>query len=166
MGWRKVKKVNMSRSSVLQGCGGVLSSAVLTLTLSLAVFCSSCGKPAGQGSRPSVVAQLPFGAVDTPVAGQTLRGRVLVGGWALSEAGIRQVTIHIDRNFVAEATLGGPRPDVAKVHPGFPDSGTSGWNALLDTRVISEGPHELTVQARSKAGATRDLATIQVTIAR
>jgi hypothetical protein len=52
------------------------------------------------------------------------------------------------------------------VHAGFPDSATAGWNALLDTRLISEGPHELTLQARSKAGAARDLATIQVTIAR
>jgi hypothetical protein len=65
----------------------------LCITASLAVLCGSCGKPAERGSGSSALGQLPFGAVDTPAAGQTLRGQVLVGGWALSEAGIRQVAV-------------------------------------------------------------------------
>jgi hypothetical protein len=79
---------------------------------------------------------------------------------------VEKVAIYVDRNFVTEATLGGPRPDVAKIFPGHPDSNAAGWSATLDTGQVTEGPHELTVQARSKAGATRDLGTINIVVAR
>jgi hypothetical protein len=125
---------------------------------------------AGCGSRPVEhglsVAKLPFGVVDTPHSGDTLRGAVGVGGWALSEDGIGRVAIYIDRKYVVTATLAGSRPDVAGVYRDVPEAGSSGWNAVVDTAAFTPGAHEIVVQAQSKQGGSRDIGAITVTLAK
>ena len=77
-----------------------------------AVVCIGCGgRPAETGASAS---RLPFGVVDLPHSGETLRGTTRLGGWALSEDSIERVALYVDRNYVVAATLGGARPDVAK----------------------------------------------------
>ena len=124
----------------------------------------------GCGSKPDETAtslsRLPFGVIDVPRSGETLRGAVGLGGWALSEDGISRIAIYVDRNYVLAATIGGPRPDVAKVYPGFTDAATSGWNAVLDITAFPAGPHEILVQAQSKHGAVRDLGNLAATFAK
>ncbi len=112
-------------------------------------------------SSPKV---LPFGVMDVPRAAETLRGTAQLSGWALSESGIRQVSVYVDRKYAATATLVGSRPDVAKAYAAFSNHPDSGWTVQLDTSAFPPGPHELTVQATADDGATRDLATILVNI--
>jgi hypothetical protein len=126
------------------------------------VACLACGgKPAESGTSLS---RLPFGSLDIPRSGETVTGTVGIGGWALSEDGISRVAIYVDRSYVLAATLGGPRPDVAKIYPTIPDAASSGFNAALDTSSFPAGSHEIVVQAYSKLGASRDIGTATVTI--
>jgi hypothetical protein len=94
-----------------------------------------------------------------PRPGETLRGKIPLGGWALSEDGIGRVAIYVDRSYVLTATLGGSRPDVGSSHAGFP-------NAVLDTASFPAGSHEIVVQAHSSLGGLRDIGTIAVTFAK
>ena len=134
------------------------------LCLVCVLTCIGCGsKPAETGTSQS---RLPFGATDIPHPAETLRGTVPVGGWALSEDGIDRVAIYVDRSYVLTATLGGARPDVAKIYGSLPNAATSGFNALLDTSSFPPGNHEIVVQAHSKGGAYRDIAVISVVFAK
>jgi hypothetical protein len=133
---------------------------IVLLTLgSLAIIFGSCGS-----AKKDAHARLPFGVVDVPHAGETLREMIPVGGWALSDAGIKSVSIYVDRNYVMDATTGVGRPDVAKAFPSIPNNEHAGWNAAIDTRIYTPGAHELTVQAIDNNGAARDLGSLAVTI--
>jgi len=105
---------------------------------------------------------LPFGVTDEPRSGEALRGTVEVRGWALSEGGIRQVIVYVDRNYAVTATLGISRPDVAKAFPTFSHGADAGWTASLDTGKFRAGTNELVVQCTANNGATRDLGDINV----
>jgi N-acetylmuramoyl-L-alanine amidase len=105
---------------------------------------------------------LPFGVTDEPRSGEALRGNVELRGWALSEGGIKQVTVYVDRNYAATATLGISRPDVAKAYPAFAHGADAGWTASLDTGKFRAGTHELVVQGTANNGATRDFGDVNV----
>jgi hypothetical protein len=126
----------------------------------LALFLTSCSSP--EEKKPG---KLPFGVMDTPHSGDTLRGVAVLSGWALSENGIQRVSVYIDRIYVMPAQIGGRRPDVAKAFPGITANEKSGWSASLDTAAFTPGVHEIVVQAMANDGATRDLASINVNVA-
>jgi len=132
--------------------------AVLLLSIFVLI---SCGKNAEKGPG-----KLPVGYLDTPKPGETIRGIYRIAGWALSESGIRDVSIFVDRNFVGMATLGQSRPDLPAHFSMFPNPEYGGFEYQWDTTSVSPGPHELTAQARTNNGATRDLGTVGVTTAR
>ena len=134
-------------------------SGILIAGLGLSL--ASCAR-----QREKVPSKLPFGGVNTPLSQQRITGKVEIAGWALSEAGIESVSIYIDRTYVADCSRGLPRPDVAKEYPNLPDSGASGWTVTFDSTSFSPAWHELTVQATSKAGGTRDLASVPILIQR
>jgi hypothetical protein len=115
-------------------------------------------------SSPSF-SKLPFGFVDAPRPGETLRGAITIAGWALSEDRIERVAIYIDRSYASRALLGQARPDVAKAYPGMPNAAVSGWITVLNTGSFSQGKHEIIVQARSEDGALRDIGTVPVVFA-
>jgi len=133
------------------------------VAIGLAFSLSSCrGK--SDGELPSKM--LPFGGVNSPVSQQIVVGKIDVSGWALSEAGIESVSIYVDRTFVVECATGQPRPDVARTYPKIADSGSSGWAVAVDAARFTIGWHEVTVQVKSKAGVTRDLASLPIVIQR
>lgn len=129
----------------------------------MAAFLLMCWISCRSTAAPS---KLPYGYLDGPVGEQVIRGTAPVSGWAVSEDGIESVAVYVDRNFIGRATIGQSRPDVAKVLPDLAESGSSGWSLLLDTALLAEGRHEITVQIRSKRGAYRDLPTVPVTVTR
>src|ERR1043166_8533027 len=98
--------------------------AILFLAMLTLASCSERRKPEGK---------LPLGGVNVPVSSQKINGKVDVVGWALAEGGIESVSIFVDRSFVANCSMGLPRPDVAKVYPSMPGSDNAGWTATLDT---------------------------------
>ena len=108
--------------------------------------------------------ELPFGEVLEPKPDQTITGPFTIRGWALSENGIQQVAIYEDRTFLADAKLGLSSPEAQTAQPGFSGSATAGWEFDADIGIFTSGIHELTVQARSKTGAIRELASWKVAI--
>lgn len=133
--------------------------AVLLITLNAGLLSQT-------SSNAKSPPKLPYGGVNFPASGQKIKGKVDLVGWALSESGIASVSIYLDRSFVADCSTGQARPDVAKAYPKVNGSGASGWKLTFDSAKFSPDWHELTIQARSRAGATRDLATLPILIAR
>jgi hypothetical protein len=129
------------------------------------LFCTACAVILSGSCSPhsDLKPKLPFGSLDIPRAGDTVHGVAGVGGWALSEAGIKEVCVYVDRGFVACTQTGANRPDVAKAFPAL-NNETSGWNISVKTAPYKTGPHELTVQATDNNGATRDLGTVIINI--
>jgi hypothetical protein len=129
----------------------------LSAILAAAVLLTACS---GQKAK------LPFGGVNAPANGRKASGNMELVGWALAEAGIDSVSVYVDRVFVSTCALGLPRPDVAQVYPNIGGRDNAGWKAVLDTTKFPPGWHEVVMQARSKDGATRDLASVSVLIER
>src|SRR5262249_14921127 len=65
------------------------------------------------------------------------------------------ITISCDGRFVAEASYGLRRPDVARL--GVPGGYKAGFSCHVDTRTFSPGMHQLTVTARSRDGRTASI---------
>ena len=94
---------------------------------------------------------LPFGAIDTPGAGnnnQALTGSSSIGGWALSDvSAISSAVVSVDGQTIGNATYGNSRPDVCQVFPsaaGCPAANV-GWSYTLNTAAFSNGSHLLTI---------------------
>lgn len=140
-----------------------LISASTTLLLA-GLLLSSCNMLQKSGVEKD--AKLPFGGVNAPVSGQKVKGKLSMAGWAISDTGIESVSVYVDRSFATASTLGVSRPDVGQAYPAFNNSDKAGWTAELDMSAISPGWHELTIQARSKDGTSRDLASLPVLVER
>jgi hypothetical protein len=76
---------------------------------------------------PKEADRAPIVVCDEPAAGATVTRGTLVGGWAYSPAGIREVSVWVDGRRAGRAEHGLERPDVAQAHPGWPEAGLSGF---------------------------------------
>ncbi|TDT52020.1 Ig-like domain-containing protein [Fonticella tunisiensis] len=103
--------------------------------------------------KPSLI------CIDSPQSEETVYRSVYIGGWALSDSGVKEVNIYVDGQKVGQAAIGGSRPDVDKAYPGYIGGANSGYGYNLDLNTISGGRHQITVQAigndGSKAEASR-----------
>lgn len=79
---------------------------------------------------------------------------LVVGGWALSSKGIKEVKVYVDGKYIKSATLGLPRPDVDKAFPGYIGGAASGYSAVIDKINIAEGNHTVTVEAIGNNGVS------------
>ncbi len=95
--------------------------------------------------------------VDFFTATTTNGGQITCNGWAVDfEAGlVQKVELFIDGYFVANATLGGSRPDVA-AHFGRPDFTTAGFSISTTVQGLALGNHLAVIRATSQAGATQE----------
>ena len=143
----------------------LLKQLLVWCLLTSCLIVSGC-RPGGGKSDAGGHPTLPFGDINGPTDGAIVKKTVhaQVAGWVLSEDGIEEVAVYIDRKYIASATLGVSRPDVAKVFPQFNDSASSGWQASFEISNISEGAHQLLVQARSKKGAIADLGKLTISV--
>ena len=64
--------------------------------------------------------------------------------------------ILIDGQFVSNATYGFARPGVTLLYPSFPNSNLPGYQYLLDTTALTNGPHTVGVEVQDNLG-TRTL---------
>lgn len=143
------------------------SCGLACLSVVAALISLSCGGPQSTAAEQSTAtSKLPFGYVESPHPGETVRGQWPVQGWALSESGVKTVDIFVDRAYVGTAQVGVSRPDVEKAYPNIKNAGVAGWTYTLDVSAVSPGAHELIVQARSNESRTRDLGTIPLTVSR
>lgn len=93
-------------------------------------------------------------SIDNPSASSgSFSGTVSFGGWAIDNlAAISQVAIAIDGVSFGTAAYGGARADVCSIYPGRSGCPNVGWNFGLDTTLLADGTHTLTVTPTTAGG--------------
>jgi GT2 family glycosyltransferase len=84
-------------------------------------------------------------------------GHLRVRGWALSMAGIENVSVFVDGRPRERVAYGAIRFDVDAEHPEFPDAHHSGFIGEIDLEGLAEGEHSLVVRIRSRDGCEMEL---------
>ncbi len=110
----------------------------------------------------------PLGALETPTAGQTVSGVVLVSGYVLDFDGVDKVELWVDGAVRSVAETNIPRPDVIALFPAYADSPTRnpGFVTSFNARSLSAGPHVVSIKvAETGSSEPFDLASVSVTVA-
>jgi hypothetical protein len=122
----------------------------------------------GAGLSGSAALASPIGVLETPTAGQTVSGVVLVSGWALDFAGIDKIELWVDDAVRSRAETNIPRPDVIALNPSYAGSPTHnpGFVTSFNARSLPVGPHTVAIKV-SETGTAKvfDLATVSVVVA-
>jgi len=127
--------------------------------------CAGCGSSTKSALSSNLSpAKIPFGTLDNPLDGATVKGAVLVDGWALSEGGVDHVAIYIDRTYLQDAPVKGAREDVAKVYPQFASVLDMRFSTEFHAETIAPGPHQISARVIGRDGATRDLPPHTITV--
>ncbi len=120
--------------------------------------CRSCFIFAKYRDREDVLVQKTVRSgisnIDAPSVHSPVNGMCTVVGWALDRSGVETVEILLDGKKLADAEYGHSRPDVAEVHPGFPDGALSGFQCTFDTDSMAPGDHRLRLRIRNRNGET------------
>ena len=119
-------------------------------------------------SEPDPKNELPFGFIDAPAQGAGVERQVQLYGWAVDDEGVKEVRIFVDGKYAARTTLTAARPDVTKAHPNYAHGNDShGWAVTITLGQTSQpGPHTILAQAVDTQGATRDIGTVTVSLAK
>lgn len=120
------------------------------------------------GCKPAHVARpnLPIGYVDAPHPGETIGGVYTVRGFAVSENGIREVDIYVDREFSGSTRTGIERKDLVKPFPFTQNPVQGGWEYQLNAFSLLPGRHEISVNAITNDGSSRTIGNMCVNVNR
>jgi len=106
------------------------------------------------GASASPVANLPcIGTIDSPRDNQSVRGAVLISGWAISGAPIKEIRIAIDGKDVASVGLVDRRPDLVNSFPLYPGHPFHGYSASVDISRLKRGAHTVNASAALDDGS-------------
>jgi tetratricopeptide (TPR) repeat protein len=120
-----------------------------------------------KGARRDYSHVLLNGNIDAPSDGAKVSGKVLTAGWAFSKGSpIVEMSIYVDNDFLAQASMKVGRPDVAKAFPEAREALESGWQAVVDTSVISAGQHTFTVSAKLLDGSLLEVGSISIVVSK
>jgi beta-N-acetylglucosaminidase/uncharacterized protein YggL (DUF469 family) len=97
-----------------------------------------------------------IGNIDTPSAGSIINGVTNIRGWYLDGSGVAKIDVLIDGKIYGQAQYGISRPDVKSVFPEY-FNGNAGFHYSLDTKLLTDGQHTLTISEISKSGATNPI---------
>jgi N-acetylneuraminic acid mutarotase len=129
--------------------------------LLLALMCIAVPLQVGIQAQPPPCVP-PLLGVDAPSPDATLRGSLVVSGWALdptssSGSGIQDVRVTLDAELGGGTEMGAAqlalvRPDIDAA---YGRSGSNaGWRLRVDALAAAEGGHTLKITARSRCGET------------
>jgi hypothetical protein len=139
-------------------------STRLWVTIGLAAALSSC-EPATSTGRVRR-ATLPWGVVEAPAAGTVVTSEVIVSGWASSPDGLDDIAVYANGTYVDSTVLGFSRPDVLAADSANVPEGTTGFRLRLEAFRLPPGDVTLVVQVRTRAGATRDVGVVPISVSR
>jgi hypothetical protein len=97
----------------------------------------------------------PILVCDEPAEGSEVSRGTVVSGWAYSPAGIKEISVWLDRRRVGLADLGLKREDVAEARPEWPGAERSGFRYRLEVVPATASPSEsveLTLMAEDEQG--------------
>ncbi len=102
----------------------------------------------GSASNPTLI------SIDVPNSKSApFSGFAAFGGWALNGSSpVSTVQVSIDGNPNGYAVYGSGRSDVCAQHPGYPGCPNVGWNYMLDTSLLTNGPHTVEVTSTAASG--------------
>jgi hypothetical protein len=93
-----------------------------------------------------------IGKLEEPSFTQPWHGTIPVRGWAIDYQGIASIDVRVNGFSVGQATLGGPRLDVAELYPGYPSVNSAGFSLNFDSTTINDGTVTLEVWVRDVLG--------------
>ena len=96
----------------------------------------------------------PKVALEAPEANSIQSGITQIYGWASDVEPVVKVELYIDGNESQTMVLGsgGERADVATAYPNDYDPLHSGFATAFHTKLLSNGPHTITVEAKNQSG--------------
>ncbi|MDP4090096.1 MAG: Ig-like domain-containing protein [Bacillota bacterium] len=97
--------------------------------------------------------------IDEPYGKFGRNSSIVVRGWALNSAGIKQVKVYLDSNYIGDAETGTSREDVNAVFPGYVNGNKSGYSFELKQGIKAAGIHKITVEAIGNDGSKQTTAT-------
>lgn len=103
------------------------------------------------------------GFIDIPTTFDFVKGDVVFQGWAVDEnGGISAVEMIVDGNYVGAAQTGFPRPDVLQANPQLFNfqAANSGWRFTMNTRLLSNARHRLTVRVLDQQGHRSEIGSV------
>ncbi|WP_042462531.1 Ig-like domain-containing protein [Neobacillus dielmonensis] len=103
------------------------------------------------------------GYMDAPANGASLEKEVSVSGWFLDVNGVAKIEVLVDGKNMGQAKYGGLRLDVLKAFPEYKND-KSGYQFVLDTKLITNGQHKVTVRETSNNGTMKELDSIVVNV--
>jgi hypothetical protein len=83
------------------------------------------------------------GFVDVPPGGPIYSGVVAIIGWAIDWEGVSRVDIYVNGELAGTALYGFPRPRVAELFPGYPNSAGPGFGFFLDSTALANGLNDI-----------------------
>ncbi|MEH7416821.1 SpoIID/LytB domain-containing protein [Neobacillus drentensis] len=115
-------------------------------------------------TRKVNVQNLPAkGYIDSPAEGTSIKGSTIVKGWFLDGNGVSKIEVLVDGKSIGTAQYGSSRTDVQKAFPQYQNA-NSGYQYTLNTRILSNGQHLLTVRETGKNGTATVLATRKINV--
>lgn len=136
----------------------VLSTGTHTVS---ALAMASNGQQSGISSTFTVANWTTAGnpvhiSIDSPNNSTSYSGTIGIGGWALAtNVGISTVSVAVDNVPYGNAVYGGSRPDACASFSSAPNCPNVGWNAGIDTTLLSDGPHTIAVTVTTNFGQTQ-----------
>jgi beta-N-acetylglucosaminidase len=116
-----------------------------------------------EGKTVNVQNLPPVGYIDSPAANSSISGITNVRGWFLDASGVSKVEVLVDGRSMGQATYGLSRPDVLNVLPAYQNA-NAGYEFALDTKMLTNGTHVISVRGTGKNGTTTELQTKSVTV--
>jgi len=120
----------------------------------------------GCAAAPDAANELPFGFVDVPAQNAMVGRDIVLLGWAMDDSGIAEVCVFVGGRFWVRTALNAPRPDVTAAYPKYSrGSDEHGfWLTASLPESVGPGAHVLLFQAVDLKGATRDIASVPITV--
>ena len=93
-----------------------------------------------------------IGQLEEPSFTQPWHGTVAVKGWAVDFNGIAAIDVRVNGFTVGQATLGGPRLDVAELYPGYPSDKSAGFTFNFNSTTVNDGHVTFEIWVRDVLG--------------
>ena len=84
-------------------------------------------------------------------------GNLKIRGWALDEAGVKEVRVYIDNKDFGTVTYGTTRADVNNAYPGYSSGNNAGFDGTIDVSSLTSGNKNVVVKITSNDGTSKNI---------
>ena len=84
-------------------------------------------------------------------------GNLKIRGWALDQAGVKEVRVYIDNKDFGTVTYGTTRSDVNNAYPGYASGNNAGFDGTIDVSSLTSGNKKVVVRITSNDGTVQNI---------